>query len=72
MNNKIIALNSVGCGIDKNGFVFPMLNNGKYDLEMETHILDIDNKEWFKSLDKKDEEIINQYVKNKTNFWGVK
>ena len=71
MKNKIIALNSVGSGIDiYNGFVFPMLNNGKYDLQMKTHILDIDNKEWFETLYKKDEQIINQYVKNRTEFWG--
>ena len=73
MKNKIIALNSVGSGIDSsNGMVYPQFQNGEYDINNGIHLLDIDNKEWFKTLDKKDEETINEYVKKRTEFWGVK
>lgn len=73
MKNKIIALNSVGSGIDSsNGMVYPQFQNGGYDMDNGMNLLDINNKEWFKALDEKDEETINEYVKNKTKFWGKK
>ena len=53
-------LNSVGCGIDKDGIVYPQLQNGEYDLEMGNHISEIDN-EWFEQLSEQDKEIVNTY-----------
>jgi len=66
---KITELNSVGSGLCDNGMVYPQLSNGEYDLDTGTHILDIDNTDWFKSLDTNDEKIVNQYVKDNTDFW---
>lgn len=56
----IKKLNSVGCGIDKNGIVYPQLQNGEYDLEMGNHISEIDN-EWFEQLSEQDKKIVNTY-----------
>ena len=57
----INKLNSVGCGIDKDGIVYPQLQNGEYDLEMGNHISEIDN-EWFEQLSEKDKEIVKTYL----------
>ncbi len=57
----INKLNSVGCGIDKDGIVYPQLQNGEYDLEMGNHISEIDNEEWFEQLSEQDKEIVNTY-----------
>lgn len=70
MTKNITELKSVGCGIDENGMVYPQFQNGEYDMDNGIHLLDMDNKEWFETLDEKDEQIINQYVKNRTEFWG--
>lgn len=56
--NKIMELNSVGCGIDETGMVYPQLQNGNYDLEMGNHISEIDNEEWFEQLNDNDKNII--------------
>lgn len=53
-----MELNSVGCGIDENGIVYPQLQNGNYDLEMGNHISEIDNEEWFEQLNDNDKNII--------------
>jgi hypothetical protein len=66
---KITQLKGVGCGLGGNGMVYPQLSNGEYDFDNGTHILDIDNTDWFKSLDTNDEKIVNQYVKDNTDFW---
>jgi len=70
MEKKITELKSVGCGIDENGLVYPQLKNGEYDISNMTHILDIDNKEWFEKLSQKDKDIVDDYIKTKTLFWG--
>jgi len=57
----INKLNSVGCGIDKDGIVYPQLQNGEYDLEMGNHISEIDNEEWFEQLSEQDKEVVNTY-----------
>lgn len=57
----ITKLNSVGCGIDETGEVYPQLQNGEYDLEMGNHISEIDN-EWFEQLSEKDKEIVKTYL----------
>ena len=54
----INKLNSVGCGIDENGIIYPQLQNGEYDLDNGNHYLEIDNEEWFSSLSEKDKETI--------------
>ncbi len=55
----INKLNSVGCGIDEDGIVYPQLQNGEYDLDNGNHYLEIDNEEWFSSLSEKDKETIS-------------
>lgn len=56
--NKIMELNSVGCGIDETGMVYPQFQNGEYDLDNGNHYLEIDNIEWYQALSEKDLEII--------------
>lgn len=72
MKKNITELKSVGCGIDENGMVYTQYHNGEYDMDSGTHLLDIDNPDWFRGLDTKDEETINQYVGDETDFWKVK
>jgi len=64
-NKKITPLNSVGSGIDENGFVYPQHNDGTFDLSDGVDIWDISaSDDWMKTLDKKDKKIINKIVNN--------
>lgn len=72
MTKKITELKSVGCVIDEQGIVYPQLQNGEVDYSNCHHILDIDNEEWFKSLDTNDKKIVDTFVKEQTDFWGGK
>tara|TARA_X000001388_G_C2188913_1_gene106697 strand:+ start:330 stop:542 length:213 start_codon:yes stop_codon:yes gene_type:complete len=51
---KYYELKSVGCHIDKTGMTYPTFKNGKPDLSNPTHINDIENEEWFDTLDNND------------------
>lgn len=69
-DKKFTELKSVGSVITDTGLVIPQLSNGELDWDCKTHILDIDNKEWFEELSPEDRDIVDDYIRTKTLFWG--
>ena len=66
-------LNSVGCVIDENGVVYPMLADGGHDIFAGVHINDLyffgdgDNEEFFDALSQEDIDIIEDVLGNPTD-----
>ena len=62
--NRYIALNSVGCFLDKvTGITFAMLDiKDSYDKDTATHLNDCSD-EWLSSLSKKDKQVVNDFFK---------
>ena len=60
-------LNSVGNVIDENGFTYPMLVDGGYDIFGGIHINDIENEEFFDALSQEDIDIIEDVLGNPTD-----
>ncbi len=58
--NKIqyFKLESVGCHIDQNGYVYPTIKNNRPDLSESTHVDNIDD-EWFHTLSDEDKRTFN-------------
>ena len=57
--NNMIELKSVGTVINiRNGLTYPINNDNTYDYNGETHLIEIDNQEWWDNLSINDYNII--------------
>ena len=66
-------LKSVNCVLRDDGIVIPRRKNGELYYGGMCSLLDIDEVDnWFQRLDTKDRKIVDNWIKNNTNFWGDK